>query len=481
MSSCILQSIKQFLAPPRLQGREEGRKAIVLHYIALMSILSLIFFITAGLLAPPVMPRMLFAMAVNVIVGLSTLIINKRGDFRTASLWFLFVHYFELILITWIAGGVFATSLLFTMIIIFWMGFLLSHRIQNVATVGTIIIGYIYAYLMTKDYVSALNLSHSVLSYWTLIVYNITVLAVTQHIIMYEMQRDRRQLELEAFRRLRAEQRQRDIRNKMQLLVADRSRDLREEQKALSELERLASIKEDFLVNLSHELLKPLSAIADWLDILTKADCDPHNRAAGLSAVQQAALHEKQLIEDLIDMPQFTQDIFSIHAEEMVLSSVVQEAIAILLPSAKRRNNHIILEVTGNNDTIWGDRNRIRQVFWNLLSNSVKFSHENGEIFVRIWSDNGNVVASVKDDGVGIDPVHLPHIFDRYVHARASGPLAAPMGLGLGLAVTRHIVELHHGAIEVSSPGLQRGACFTVKFRKAPYRGLQSAVQKPLR
>lgn len=247
---------------------------------------------------------------------------------------------------------------------------------------------------------------------------------------------------------------------------AEREELLRREQAARSEAERATRIKDEFLANLSHELRTPMSTITSWLHLLRGGRLDEKERQRALDAIERATSSQNQLIEDLLDISRITAGKLVLKRESVDLRTLIQSALdyVALTAEAKGVDVHIYLpeECIG----VAGDSRRLQQVFWNLLNNAVKFTPSGGRVDVECACDDLTLTVKVRDTGEGIAPEFLPQVFERFT--QANGSISRKHGgMGLGLAIVRHVVELHGGSVRAESEGEGRGATFIVELPRA--------------
>ena len=239
---------------------------------------------------------------------------------------------------------------------------------------------------------------------------------------------------------------------------------LESERAARAEAERASTLKDQFLATLSHELRTPLSAILGWTHILRKK-LDPANGELlkGVDVIERSAGVQKQLIEDLLDMSRITSGKLALEMRPVSPRSFVHAATEALAPAAATAGVRVRTVVEEPVPEVTGDAARLQQVIWNLLSNAIKFSRAGGEVTVRVRPHRGAVEISVADQGVGIREEFLPHVFERF--RQADGSITRKHGgLGLGLSIAKHLVELHNGEIGAVSAGEGAGATFTVRL-----------------
>lgn len=239
----------------------------------------------------------------------------------------------------------------------------------------------------------------------------------------------------------------------------ERMRLLKRAEEARREAERANQLKDEFLATLSHELRTPLNAITGWAHML-RDGLDAPTQVKAVEAINRNALLQTQLISDLLDVSRIVSGKLSLESKPVDLTSVIQSAIDTIRPTAHAKNIFVEAEVgTTSTQRVAGDAGRLQQVIWNLLSNAVKFTPANGHIQVRAEKVRDGVELSVQDDGPGIQPAFLPHIFERFRQADSSST-RSHRGLGLGLAIVRHLVEMHGGRVEAANRQDRSGAIF---------------------
>ncbi|HKO54466.1 MAG TPA: CHASE domain-containing protein [Thermoanaerobaculia bacterium] len=230
-----------------------------------------------------------------------------------------------------------------------------------------------------------------------------------------------------------------------------------------AELQRANQAKDEFLATLSHELRTPMTAIIGWARLLGEGDLDEETMAAAIDAIQKSSRAQAQLIDDLLDVSRITAGKMHLDPRPIELAPVVSAAIDSVMPAAEVKGVRIERRLPSEPLVVEGDAHRIQQVLWNLLSNAVKFTPRDGLVRVTLRAEDGQAVIEVTDTGRGIDPAFLPHVFERFRQADSS-MTRAYTGLGLGLAIVRHLVEMHGGSVEAYSEGEDRGATFRVRL-----------------
>ena len=243
----------------------------------------------------------------------------------------------------------------------------------------------------------------------------------------------------------------------------EKARLLESERLARAEAERASRIKDEFLATLSHELRTPLNAVLGWSTILRgRENLDPEMIQA-LETIDRNARVQGQIIEDLLDMSRIISGKVRLDVQPLDLPGILLEAVDTMRASATTKGVRIQTVIDPFNATILGDPNRLQQIFWNLLSNSIKFTPKHGRIQVLLQRINSHVEVSVIDTGEGISPDFLPYIFNRFQQADAS-TTRRHGGLGLGLAIVKNLVELHGGTVRAKSGGAGKGATFIVSL-----------------
>ena len=222
-------------------------------------------------------------------------------------------------------------------------------------------------------------------------------------------------------------------------------------------------MKDEFLATLSHELRTPLNAILGWAQILKAAPPSPEDVTEGVDIIERNARAQTQIIEDLLDMSRIISGKIRLDVQRVDVAEVVRAAVDTVKPAANAKGIAIRAVLDSVVLSVSGDPNRLQQVFWNLLTNAVKFTPKGGRVQVLLERVNSHLEISVNDNGEGIDPQFLPHVFDRFRQADAT-TTRRHGGLGLGLAIVKQLVELHGGVIRVKSPGKGRGSTFIVSL-----------------
>jgi PAS domain S-box-containing protein len=255
-------------------------------------------------------------------------------------------------------------------------------------------------------------------------------------------------------------------------IEAERERLLASETAARAEAERANQVKDDFLAALSHELRTPLNAIVGWSQLLKQrvAGGEP-DVVSGINAIERNARVQAQLIADLLDVSRVASGKLQIERQWFDPAEEVAAAVENVQPAARARDIAVDVTLEGHREPLLWDPARFQQVVWNLLDNAVKFSPEGGRVAIRLRQSESDLELSVSDQGRGISEEFLPHVFEPFRQEHA-GTKRGHGGLGLGLAIVRHLVDAHDGSITAESPGDQRGATFRVRLpRQGRQRG----------
>ncbi|MFL6336723.1 MAG: ATP-binding protein [Pyrinomonadaceae bacterium] len=249
----------------------------------------------------------------------------------------------------------------------------------------------------------------------------------------------------------------------LKMSEAEREKILLREQAARAEAEAANRLKDDFLSTLSHELRTPLTSIIGWTNLMRGGKVKGEVQAQALETIERNAKIQSRLIDDLLDLSRIISGKLLLETREVDLNTVVSNSIEVVRPAANAKGIQLTYECEPGGKTISGDSARLQQVAWNLLSNAVKFTPEGGGVSVRLAREGARVKFSVSDTGRGIAAEFLPHVFDRFRQAD-SATTRAHGGLGLGLAIVRHLAELHGGEVRAESAGEDQGSTFSVTF-----------------
>jgi PAS domain S-box-containing protein len=243
----------------------------------------------------------------------------------------------------------------------------------------------------------------------------------------------------------------------------ERTELLDRERAARSDAEKANRLKDEFLATLSHELRTPLNAVIGWSRMLKSGRLDTESSMHALEVIERNAWAQKQIIEDILDVSRVITGKLQLNLGPVDLVAVVDAALDAVRPALEAKDIQIETIIDAGLRIIPGDADRLQQVIWNLLSNAVKFTSTGGKVEIRVSQDASHVQVQITDTGPGIDPAFLPHVFERF--RQADGSITRTHGgLGLGLAIVRHLVELHGGVITAENRK-EGGAVFTVKLR----------------
>jgi signal transduction histidine kinase/ActR/RegA family two-component response regulator len=244
---------------------------------------------------------------------------------------------------------------------------------------------------------------------------------------------------------------------------AQREQLLQAERAARADAERLSRLKDEFLSTLSHELRTPLNAILGWSQLLSSTQVSPDELAEGLATIERNARIQTQLIDDLLDMSRILSGRIRLDVQHVDLAEVIRASVSTVQPAADAKQVRVQTILDPHAGPVSGDPARLQQVLWNLLSNSIKFTPRGGRIRIVLERVNSHLEIAVNDNGQGISPEFLPHVFERFRQGDASTTRLYG-GLGIGLSLVKHLVELHGGHVRAKSPGENQGATFIVSL-----------------
>ncbi len=244
---------------------------------------------------------------------------------------------------------------------------------------------------------------------------------------------------------------------------AEREELLGKEQRAREEAQAANRAKDEFLAVVSHELRAPLNAMLGWARILRSTRVDDATLSHAIEIIERSARTQSKLIEDLLDTARIVTGKLRLDIQPVELRRVIESAAQVLHPAAEAKGIDIRLAFDVEREVITGDADRLQQIVWNLLSNAIKFTPNGGQVEVLLQRADPHVRLTVTDTGKGISPGYMPYIFDRF-HQADSSSTRRHGGIGLGLSLVRHLVELHGGTVYAESDGEGRGATFTVNL-----------------
>lgn len=241
----------------------------------------------------------------------------------------------------------------------------------------------------------------------------------------------------------------------------ERSQLLASERIAREHAEAASRAKDEFVAIISHEIRSPLNAILGWAQLLRTGKFNQAETTRAVETIERNAKTQVQLVEDLLDISRVITGKLNLDVRPVELSPIIEAAIDSIRPAADAKCIQLQVHLEPRGSLVSGDPNRLQQIAWNLLSNAVKFTPKHGRIQVSVERINSHLQIAVGDSGVGISPEFLPFVFDRFSQANTTSERKYG-GLGLGLAIVRHLAELHGGTVRADSPGDGQGATFTV-------------------
>ncbi|HZL92553.1 MAG TPA: response regulator [Vicinamibacterales bacterium] len=259
---------------------------------------------------------------------------------------------------------------------------------------------------------------------------------------------------------------------------------LKREQAARLEAERANRLKDEFLATLSHELRTPLNAIMGWAHVLRQSSHDRDTVQRAAAVIRQNAASQSQLIDDILDVSRIVGGRLVLDTQLVDMHAVIDDAVDSLMPAASAKTIQVTRDLNREIKVV-GDRDRLQQVVWNLVSNAFKFTPKGGRVEVRLTEVEGDALIEIVDTGIGISPEFLPFVFDRFRQADSSMS-RRHSGLGLGMAIVRHLVELHGGTVSVESGGENQGTTFRLRLSahtgaapEAPAQVLRDFADRP--
>ncbi len=245
------------------------------------------------------------------------------------------------------------------------------------------------------------------------------------------------------------------------LADAEKRQLLENERIARTEAERASQLKDEFLATLSHELRTPLNAILGWSQLILSGTMKKEDIHKGLETIERNARAQNKLIEDLLEMSSIISGKVRLDMQPLDAASLIDAAVESVKPTAQAKGIILTKNIDPQAGPISGDSNRLQQIFWNLLSNSIKFTPKGGKVDVTVEQLGSFLEIRIDDSGLGISPEFMPFVFDRFRQADAS--LTRQYGgLGLGLAIVKQLVELHGGTVRAESAGAGKGSSFIV-------------------
>jgi PAS domain S-box-containing protein len=260
-------------------------------------------------------------------------------------------------------------------------------------------------------------------------------------------------------------------------LAVDNARLYQQAQRARESAEIANRTKDEFLATLSHELRTPLTAMMGWVDLMSNSQLSPEDHQRALEVIMRSTRTQAQLIEDLLDVSRIITGKLRVNVHPVELRPIVEAAVDTARPAASAKKIDLFVSVQAIPIRVAGDEGRLQQVVWNLLSNAVKFTPVGGRIEISLREVQGQAQIQVRDNGKGISGEFLPYVFERFRQADSSSTRRYG-GLGLGLAIVRHLVEMHGGSTLVESDGENQGAVFSVILPLLVASGHREAVEE---
>ena len=235
------------------------------------------------------------------------------------------------------------------------------------------------------------------------------------------------------------------------------------EQSARAQTEAANRMKDEFLATLSHEIRTPLNSILGWITLLRKGTLSSEEEQRALEVIERNARFQKHLINDLLDMANLINGQLHLKVQAVMPEDAVRMAVEAICPAAVAKGICLEARLDASVGPVWADAQRLQQAVWNLLANAIKFTPEGGRVEARLLQVDSYLEIVVSDTGIGIEPDLLPFVFDRFRQGDSSTTRRFG-GLGLGLAIVRHIVEMHGGTVKVESAGVNCGAAFSLRL-----------------
>jgi PAS domain S-box-containing protein len=244
------------------------------------------------------------------------------------------------------------------------------------------------------------------------------------------------------------------------------ARDISERKRLEERLFEANRLKDEFLATLSHELRTPLNAILGYANMIKSGAVAEENRQRAVDTIERNARSLAKLVEDVLDVSRIVSGKMRLTVQPLLLSDVVLNAVEALMPAADAKGVRIEVDIDPDVGLMQGDADRLQQVAWNLLSNAVKFTGRGGFVRIELARRGANITLVICDSGMGISSAFLPHLFERF--RQADSGTRRPGGLGLGLNISKQLIELHGGSITAESPGEGKGATFRITLPAQP-------------
>ncbi|HWO01569.1 MAG TPA: ATP-binding protein, partial [Blastocatellia bacterium] len=246
-------------------------------------------------------------------------------------------------------------------------------------------------------------------------------------------------------------------------VAIERARLYEAEQRARLEAEAANRMKDEFLATVSHELRSPLNSILGWVSLMREGKLDEEATARALETVERSARAQNRIISDLLDVSRIISGQLRLNVRPLEPAGIIEAAVEAVRPAADGKSVRLDVVLDRDAGPVSGDADRLQQIVWNLVSNAIKFTPRGGHAQVRLERVGSQIEIIVSDTGVGIDPEFIPYVFDRF-RQEDSSSTRRQGGLGLGLAIVRHLVELHGGTVHAESEGEGKGATFVVRL-----------------
>lgn len=246
-------------------------------------------------------------------------------------------------------------------------------------------------------------------------------------------------------------------------IAMDNARLYEAAQRAREEAVTANRLKDEFLATVSHELRTPLNAILGWARLLRMGRLDEESRTRAVGTIEKSAVAQSQIIEDILDVSRIITGKLRLDVSPVEIAKIVEEAVESVRPTAEAKGVRVQAVLDTQSNPVLGDAHRLQQIMWNLLSNAIKFTPKGGRVQVTLARVNSYVEIAVSDTGQGISPAFLPYVFERFLQADSSTKRTYG-GLGLGLAIVRHLTELHGGQVVAQSAGEGQGATFLLRL-----------------
>lgn len=421
---------------PKDFGDDKTMAFSVLNIITLIECFRPIFLLLMVWLNPSMGPRIFYVIINVLVLSIGCNILNRMGYTKFAGILFI-VHYnLSLFVSAWTGGGVYSSAISALIVVTFWAGFILPAPYAAFIAIINMLSGIVFAWAGQQGLLPTPMFEHTAASFWANNMHNIFLMFITQQTVNLLLARNRRS--------------QREA--------------IRKEQESKETLLAMSKVKDDFLTNLSHELRTPLTSIIGWSELLKDNSLDETTKDLAIDTILRNATQQTHLVDDLLDLSRISRDGIELDLQSIPVLELVREVLGIMLPAAGHKSITFSVDNSGGNTlSVWADRKRTRQVLWNLLANAVKFSPIGGTVLIRIQKRDSQVRIMIIDQGIGITADYLPHIFERFSQEDQSR--SRPFGgLGIGLSISKHYVDMMGGSLIAESPGRDAGATFILEL-----------------